>query len=406
MLSISTGIESPVSNANEIIGAEKKGEELMATFIEEMLKNNPTKTIFDPINKNKLGSSSLLHKSTTCKVKDKVVSLKSGKEPFARIAIIAQKRPVNMRSLFNYPLGSLPLALGEMDGILNKTTKSVILRKLEGMDQTVEALPTDYVLVIDGVAAVRQFKVACLTYKKFAEQLLRYFIALGKNASRIDTVFILIEWKNVGHLPVQKVMYVTPDIDVFQIKADETQLIQELQSNHQEAETRMLLRACHANMSCDKIIVSSPDTDVFMIMLSKVTEMNGQLFMLIGTGNKRRIMDVNSIAEDIDENQNETYCTKNQVMKDLLGFHCFTECDTVSSFARRGKLKPLKLLLKNSEYIDAFSSVGEDIELDKETAKKLQRFALHIYGKKPTFSISINDLQYNIYCQKGGNSVN
>ena len=29
-------------------------------------------------------------------------------------------------------------------------------------------------------------------------------------------------------------------------------------------------------------------------------------------------------------------------------------CDTVSSFAGRGKLKPLKLLFKNSEYIDAF----------------------------------------------------
>ena len=57
------------------------------------------------------------------------------------------------------------------------------------MGQTVEAFPTDYVLIIDGMAAVHQFKVAGLTYKKFAGQLLRYFIALGKNASRIDAVF-------------------------------------------------------------------------------------------------------------------------------------------------------------------------------------------------------------------------
>ena len=154
-------------------------------------------------------------------------------------------------------------------------------------------------------------------------------------------------------------------------------------------------------MSCDKIIASSPDT-VFMVMLSNVTEMNGQLFMLTGTGNKRRIIDVNSVPEGIYENQNEIYCTKNQVMKVLLGFHCFTGCDTVSSFAGRGKLKPLQLLLKNSEYIDAFSSLGENIELDEETAKKLERFALHMYGKKPMFSISIKDLRYSIYCQKGG----
>ena len=214
--------------------------------------------------------------------------------------------------------------------------------------------------------------------------------------------FIVNEWKNLGHLLGKKVLYVTSGIDVFRITADGTQLVQELQSNHQEADTRMLIHIRHASMSRDKIIVSSPDTDVFIIMLSKVTKMNRQLFMLTGTGSKRRIIDVNSVAEGIYENQNETYCTKNQVMKVLLGFHCFTGCDTVSSFAGRGKLKPLKLLFKNSESIDAFSSLGEDIELDEKTAKKLERFASHMYGKKPTFSISINDLRYNIYYQKGG----
>ena len=147
------------------------------------------------------------------------------------------------------------------------------------MGQTVEVFPTDYVLIIDAMAAVRQFKVAGLTYKKFAGQLLRYFIALGKNVSRIDAVFdayhqnsikdvernrrsqgelafnrilpnleitqwnlllssntnknkliefIVNEWKNLGHLRGQKVLYVTPGIDVFRITADETQLVQEL----------------------------------------------------------------------------------------------------------------------------------------------------------------------------------
>ena len=35
LLSISTGIEALVSTANEVIGAERKGEELMATFIKK-----------------------------------------------------------------------------------------------------------------------------------------------------------------------------------------------------------------------------------------------------------------------------------------------------------------------------------------------------------------------------------
>ena len=127
-----------------------------------------------------MGSFSSLHKSTTCKVKDKVVSLISGKKLFARTAIIDQKRSVNMRSLFNYPLGSLPLALAEMDGTLKKTHKSVLGCKHERTGQTVEALPTDYILIIDGVTGFRQFQIADLTYKKFAGQLLRYFISLER----------------------------------------------------------------------------------------------------------------------------------------------------------------------------------------------------------------------------------
>ena len=37
-----------------------------------------------------------------------------------------------MRSLFKYPLVSLPLALAEMDGTLKKKAKLVLLSKLEG----------------------------------------------------------------------------------------------------------------------------------------------------------------------------------------------------------------------------------------------------------------------------------
>ena len=75
---------------------------------------------------------------------------------------------------------------------------------------------------------------------------------------------------------------------------------------------------------------------------------------LLGQVTREFFIDVNSIAEGIYENQNETYFTKNQVMKAFLGFHYFTRCNTVSSFPGGGKLKPLKLLFKNSEYIDAF----------------------------------------------------
>ena len=79
----------------------------------------------------KLATFSSLHKTKIFKTKNNVIALKSSNDPFGKVAIIAQKRSVDMRSLFKYPLVTLPLAQAEMDGTLKKTAKSVLLIKLK-----------------------------------------------------------------------------------------------------------------------------------------------------------------------------------------------------------------------------------------------------------------------------------
>ena len=54
---------------------------------------------------------------------------------------------------------------------------------------TIEELPLNYYMIIDGMAAVRQLKASGLTYKEFAEKLLKSVIKIVKNAKRIDVVF-------------------------------------------------------------------------------------------------------------------------------------------------------------------------------------------------------------------------
>ena len=41
----------------------------------------------------------------------------------------------------------------------------------------------------------------------------------------------------------------------------------ELRSNHEEVDTRLLLHAKHAALSSERIIVRSPDTDVFLLCI-------------------------------------------------------------------------------------------------------------------------------------------
>jgi len=49
----------------------------------------------------------------------------------------------------------------------------------------------------------------------------------------------------------------------------------------------------------------------------------------------------------------------------LAVLHAFTGCDTVSSFSGKGKSKAVKLLLKESAYIDLFSSFGNKPSLSE-----------------------------------------
>ena len=92
--------------------------------------------------------------------------------------------------------------------------------------------------------------------------------------------------------------------------------------------------------------------------------------------------------------------------KALLGFHCFTGCDTISAFAGQGKLKPLNLLFHNEEYIDVFCYLGEVQTLTNDMIRKLERFAIHIYGKRPASQpLSIDDMRYNLYYQRGGKTT-
>ena len=118
--------------------------------------------------------------------------------------------------------------------------------------------------------------------------------------------------------------------------------------------------------------------------------MNIKLCMLIGRGSKRHIIDMKAVG-DIFDNQNQTNSSKNDLLKALIGFHCFTGCDTLSSFAGRATLKPLKLFFIHTDYTDAFRALGTEQHLDDDVLEKLERFTIHMYGKQPTPDISVND---------------
>ena len=54
----------------------------------------------------------------------------------------------------------------------------------------------------------------------------------------------------------------------------EIQELKELETNQEEADTRMLLHAPHASKTWTNIVIKSPDTDVFVLALSFCSRFN------------------------------------------------------------------------------------------------------------------------------------
>lgn len=90
--------------------------------------------------------------------------------------------------------------------------------------------------------------------------------------------------------------------------------ISELQSDHEEADTRILLHAKHASHDYDHVVIRSPDTDVFVLLVGHKCSFDASLNFETGSGNKCRIIDINKIQEELGSDFSSA----------LLGFHSFT----------------------------------------------------------------------------------
>ena len=89
----------------------------------------------------------------------------------------------------------------------------------------------------------------------------------------------------------------------------------ELESNHEEADTRLLLHAKHAMNTCDSVIIKSPDTDVFILCIAmQKTLGSNNLFMMTGTGKRYRTIHINTVVNALGE----------EFSRCLPGFHAFS----------------------------------------------------------------------------------
>ena len=187
LVSLSAGVTPPEKIKNDLLNAEHTVEKKMKEFVNEHHVDQTTK-FFDPITKLKLGTFSTMQKTVRFQTNGKTVQFSTQNDVFGKVALIQQRRDVDLKEVFCYPLGPVPWAFADVVGAKATTPKSTLMQHLE-KGTRVEEIPQTFCLVIDGMALVRQAQHVGLTFNELADTILQRAFSLIINASRINIVF-------------------------------------------------------------------------------------------------------------------------------------------------------------------------------------------------------------------------
>ncbi|CAB4017001.1 Hypothetical predicted protein [Paramuricea clavata] len=137
--------------------------------------------------------------------------------------------------------------------------------------------------------------------------------------------------------------------------------VPEFACDHEEADTRMLLHASHATRY-NNVLVRSPDTDVFVLLLHFSLTIPAKLYFLTGVKDRTRILDMEYIVQQLGAEK----------CKALIGFHSFTGCDSTSSFYGYSKVSSWNILLHDPTSVATLTSLGTEFSFDEQFEKKIE----------------------------------
>ncbi|CAB4043452.1 Hypothetical predicted protein, partial [Paramuricea clavata] len=160
--------------------------------------------------------------------------------------------------------------------------------------------------------------------------------------------------------------------------------VPELACDHEEADTRMLLHASHATRYIN-VLVRSPDTDVFVLLLHFSLTISAKLYFLTGVKDCTRILDMEYIAQQLGAEK----------CKALIGFHFFTGCDSTSSFYGYSKVFSWNILLHDPTSVATLTSLGTEFSFDEQFEKEIEATVCKLYKAKS--ETSVNVLRYNMF---------
>ena len=153
--------------------------------------------------------------------------------------------------------------------------------------------------------------------------------------------------------------------DIQTTQSSKDGIVPQLQGDHEEADTRMIVHAVDAiAKGFKRVLVHSRDTYVFLMMIHFLGDLSADVWMVSGTARQRKNYPISKIALQLPK----------EVVANILGYHSLTGCDTTSAFSGRGKRSSWKIYMQHPELLQG---VGRD-----GPAELAEEFVCRLYGSQ------------------------
>ena len=187
LTNLTSGVEATGDISEDLLNAYDKGQSAAHSFYNDRLLNSST-GFHEVIPALKLKTFTDLHKVVRVGSGASEIVVRADRSLFARLAIVAQTRSLDMREVLSYELGPIPWSLATPDGGLVKTTKTSLLPLLEEGTPSAEDISPRATLILDGMAVLQACMPTVATFGLLAEQLFHHICQGLIPGGRVDFV--------------------------------------------------------------------------------------------------------------------------------------------------------------------------------------------------------------------------
>ena len=167
--------------------------------------------------------------------------------------------------------------------------------------------------------------------------------------------------------------------------------VSHLASNHEEADTKIILHAVDATTDgATEIQIHSPDTDVFVLALRRYPQMCSKVSFVTGRGTHHKSIMLEPIVQALGEAKTAA----------LPAFHAFSGADNTGCFSGYGKPLCWKAFISlEEEVIWEMPKLGTMLTLQGETIEAFEKFLCKLYAPSTTLD-TVKELSWLLFRRK------